>query len=177
MIHKITLITVVTCSLVLPFKMKALAQNTDHAPDSLAAHLGALIDSWHAAAARADADAYFGLMDDDAVYIGTEAGERWTKPEFVEFGKPYFDRGSAWAFTSTSRHIYVSEDGSMAWFEELLDTWMGVCAGSGVLQKTEAGWRFKHYHLAVTVPNDLINEFIDLVKSGSAGPDEAPKRK
>jgi ketosteroid isomerase-like protein len=130
--------------------------------------LGALIDVWHAAAASADADTYFGMMDEDAVYIGTEAGERWTKPEFVEFGKPYFDRGSAWAFTSTSRHIYVSEDRSTAWFEELLDTWMGVCAGSGVLQKTDDGWKFKHYHLAVTVPTELINDFIDLVKSGAA---------
>lgn len=156
------------CYIMLPLALSVSAQPAAILQDQTREHLGALIDSWHAAAARADADTYFGLLAEDAVYIGTEAGERWTKPEFVEFGTPYFDRGSAWSFTSTSRHIYLSDDGTMAWFEELLDTWMGVCAGSGVLQKTDDGWRFKHYHLAVTVPNDLIDEFIDLVGTGGS---------
>ena len=154
------------CFVVLPFTARVAAQPLDAPGDATTEHLGALIDTWHAAAGAADAETYFGLLADDAIYIGTEAGERWTKPAFVEFGKPYFDRGSAWDFTSTTRHIYISDDGQIAWFEELLDTWMGVCAGSGVLQKTADGWKFKHYHLSVTVPNDLINEFIDLVKSG-----------
>lgn len=168
MTRKRLLSMVLACSALSSPSSMVRAQGAEHAPDTLIQELGALIDAWHAAAASADADTYFGMMDEDAVYIGTEAGERWTKPEFVEFGKPYFDRGSAWAFTSTSRHIYVSDDRSIAWFEELLDTWMGVCAGSGVLQMTDDGWKVKHYHLAVTVPNDLINEFIDLVNAGDA---------
>lgn len=174
MLQTCAITLLILCSVMLPCEAWAQRQAAGGAPDALDAQLGALIDRWHAAAATADAETYFGLMDEDAVYIGTEAGERWTKSEFVEFGKPYFDRGQAWAFTSTSRHIYVSEDGTMAWFEELLNTWMGVCAGSGVLQKTDDGWKFKHYHLAVTVPNDLISEFIDLVKSGEA---DSPENK
>ncbi|NNE36430.1 MAG: nuclear transport factor 2 family protein [Rhodothermales bacterium] len=162
------LLAILISSFVLPMAWQATAQPRATSSDSTSEHVGALVDSWHAAAGAADADTYFGLMAEDAVYIGTEAGERWTKPEFVEFGKPYFDRGSAWDFTSTTRHVYLSDDGQIAWFEELLDTWMGVCAGSGVLQKTDEGWRIKHYHLSVTVPNALINEFIEMVKTGSA---------
>ena len=56
-----------------------------------------------------------------------------------------------------------SPDGKMAWWDELLDTWMGVCRGSGVLIQTEQGWKIKHYNLAVTIPNDKINGFIELV--------------
>ncbi len=125
--------------------------------------LGQVIDRWHRAAAEADEHVFFGLMAEDAVYIGTEAGERWVKPVFKEWSAPYFDRESAWAFTSTRRQIYLSADGTVAWWEELLDTWMGVCAGSGVLEKGAEGWKIKHYHLSVTVPNDLIQDFMDLV--------------
>jgi len=163
---------VLLCSAVLLHTSGVAGQLADSTENPLSIELGALIDEWHAAAASADAGAYFGLMDEDAIYIGTEAGERWTKPEFIEFGRPYFDRGSAWSFTPTSRHIRVSDDGQLAWFDELLDTWMGVCAGSGVLQRTAEGWKIKHYHLAVTVPNSLINEFIELVKSGGSTSEE-----
>jgi hypothetical protein len=40
---------------------------------------------------------------------------------------------------------------------------MGVCRGSGVLQKKKSGWEIMQYHLSVTVPNDAINDFISLV--------------
>jgi hypothetical protein len=40
---------------------------------------------------------------------------------------------------------------------------MGVCRGSGVLEKTKQGWKIKQYHLSVTVPNDLVRDFISLV--------------
>lgn len=159
---------IILCSLVLPIVPRATAQQANDGREHTREHIGVLIDAWHAAAGDADADKYFGLMAEDAVYIGTEAGERWTKPEFVEFARPYFERGSAWDFKSTTRSVYVSDDGRTAWFEELLDTWMGVCAGSGVLQSTDDGWKIKHYHLSVTVPNDLIDEFIDLVRSADS---------
>jgi hypothetical protein len=51
----------------------------------------------------------------------------------------------------------------MVWFSELLSTWMGVCRGSGILAMTPQGWKIQQYHLSVTVPNDLIRDFITLV--------------
>lgn len=127
------------------------------------ANIGTVLDKWHLAAATADEDTFFGSMTSEAIYLGTDAGERWLRDEMKDWAKPYFDRESAWAFTSFNRKIYFSENETTAWFEELLNTWMGVCRGSGVLIKTEHGWKIAQYNLALTVPNDLINGFIELV--------------
>ena len=121
------------------------------------------IDAWHLAASRADATKFFGSMADDAIYIGTDASERWTKNEFVAFAKPYFDRGKAWDFKARDRDVHVTSDKQNVWFSELLDTWMGVCRGSGVLVRTPLGWKIQQYHLSVTVPNAIIKDFIALV--------------
>jgi ketosteroid isomerase-like protein len=127
------------------------------------ATLHAFINAWHVAAAQANADLFFGSMAEDAIYIGTDATERWNKQEFITFAKPYFDKGKAWDFKSYNRDLHVSKNAQYAWFSELLTTWMGVCRGSGVLEKTKQGWKIKQYHLSVTVPNDLVRDFISLV--------------
>ena len=129
------------------------------------AEVNTLLDNWHRAAAVADDSVFFGSMDDNSIYIGTDETERWTKAEFLKFAKPYFDRGKAWDFKPYDRDIHVTNDGQHAWFSELLTTWMGVCRGSGVLVNTPAGWKIEQYHLSVTVPNDAIQDFITLVNN------------
>lgn len=124
-----------------------------------------LLDNWHQAAGRADADVFFGSMADDAIYIGTDKTERWDKESFMAFARPYFDRGKAWDFKPYDRQVIFSRDGKTAWFSELLDTWMGVCRGSGVVTKEKGGWKIRQYHLSVTVPNDIIKNFIELVNT------------
>ncbi len=118
-----------------------------------------LLNSWHRAAATADEEIFFGSMTDQSIYLGTDPSEQWTKKQFEEWAAKYFERDTAWDFTPKDRQIYFSEDGQTAWFEELLDTWMGVCRGSGVLQKKEGGWKLAHYNLAVTVLNERIEAF------------------
>lgn len=125
--------------------------------------INAFIDKWHQAASDANADVFFGSMADHSIYIGTDASERWTKTEFISFAKPYFDKGKAWDFKPYDRDVHVTSDAKIAWFSELLTTWMGVCRGSGVLVRTDQGWKLEQYHLSVTVPNDLIKDFISLV--------------
>ncbi len=99
-------------------------------------------------------------MTQDAIYLGTDKTERWLRDELKAWSAKYFERESAWAFKPFDRNIYVSEDGDMAWWEEKLDTWMGVCMGSGVLSKTSEGWKIRHFHLSVTIDNDKIQDFI-----------------
>ncbi len=125
----------------------------------LAKEVDHIMNSWHKAATEANAVTYFGLMADDCIYLGTDPGERWTKDEFVSFAKPYFDKGKAWAFTTNWRHVYFSDDYDYAWFEESLDTHMGECRGSGVLQRTRFGWEIKQYNLTVTVLNEQMDDF------------------
>lgn len=122
----------------------------------------ALLASWHQAAAGADFEAYFGAMAPGSVFIGTDAAEHWDREAFMAFSKPYFDQGRAWDFKALERHIYLSGDRQMAWFDELLDTWMQLCRGSGVAVKTPEGWKIAHYVLSLTVPNEAIQEAIGL---------------
>jgi len=122
-----------------------------------------VMDQWHKAAANADFEAFFACMDEDGYYIGTDESEKWTVKEFKAFCKPYFDRGSAWDFKPFDRGVYVNKKKNIAWIDEKLDTWMGVCRSSGVLVKTKNGWKIKHYQLSVTVPNDIVRDFIQLV--------------
>ena len=119
------------------------------------------LNNWHKAASEADFEAYFSAMDSISVFIGTDATENWTKKEFKNFSKPYFDKGKAWSFTAVERNIYLKKNRGFAWFDELLDTWMGACRGSGVLEKTNGQWKIKHYVLSVTIPNDDIQKVLD----------------
>lgn len=121
-----------------------------------------VMDNWHRAAAEANYENYFNLMDSISVFIGTDATENWTKKEFEAFSKPYFNQGKAWSFKAVERNVYLNENQNFAWFDELLDTWMGICRGSGVLKKDNGIWKIKHYVLSVTIPNDDIQPVIDL---------------
>lgn len=127
-------------------------------------YIGKTIDQWHRAAAEAKFDEYMGYMTNDGVYIGTDATENWQKEAFKAFAKPYFDKGTAWNFTPLERTIYIGENGKIAWFDELLDTQMKICRGSGVLIKDDGKWKIAHYVLSMTMPNDKINEAINLKK-------------
>ena len=119
------------------------------------------LDKWHEAAANADYTLYFSLMTKDGVFIGTDATENWNNFEFREFSKPYFDNGKAWSFKSLERHIYFSDKGELAWFDELLDTQMGICRGSGVLKTEDNKWKIAHYVLSMTIPNDQVQEIVN----------------
>ena len=121
-----------------------------------------LLDDWHKAAANADYNGYFGKIANDGRYIGTDASENWDKKAFETFSKPYFDKGRAWDFKPVERNIYFSKNGKVAWFDELLDTWMKGCRGSGVLEKEGKEWKIKHYVLSMTVPNEVTQEVIPL---------------
>ena len=127
-----------------------------------------LLVNWHKAASDANFKEYFGVLDSSAIYIGTAAEEIWTKEKFANFSKPYFDKGKAWSFTTLERNIYMSESANIVWFDELIDTWMGTCRGSGVLQKKGDSWKIKQYVLSVAIPNDDIQAVIDIKKKNDS---------
>jgi hypothetical protein len=124
-----------------------------------------VINNWHKAASVANFNDYFSALTDDSIFIGTDATENWNKTEFEAFAKPYFDKGKAWNFTPIERHIYFSEDKKTAWFDELLDTQMKICRGSGVLVRINNTWKIKHYVLSMTIPNDNTNEVVKIKAS------------
>jgi hypothetical protein len=168
-IHKILL----ACSL--PFLFIACEQNKDVTStvttiatnDSVSLHrekqtIHDLLDSFNVAAARADFNGYFNYYTEDAIFIGTDATENWNKKEFMEWARPAFEKGKTWNFTALERNIYFDLTGTTAWFDELLDTQMKICRGSGVLVKKGGEWKVQQYVLSMTVPNSQVDAAIKI---------------
>ncbi|MGB1210207.1 MAG: nuclear transport factor 2 family protein [Lacinutrix venerupis] len=128
-------------------------------------NINTTLDNWHKAAAEANFDNYFNLMTDDGVFIGTDATENWQNDAFKSFSKPYFDKGKAWSFTAVDRNIYVYDNHKIAWFDELLDTQMKLCRGSGILKLENNQWKVAHYVLSIAIPNENITEVVKLKSS------------
>lgn len=123
-----------------------------------------MMDSWHERASVADTT-YFDLFSENAFYLGTDAKEIWTVQEFKDLYIGYFKRGNAWNFKKKGRNVYLGDYGHYAWADEILDTWMGLCRGTAVLEKNQQNkWRIKHYSLTVLVPNDIVKEYVLLLK-------------
>lgn len=121
--------------------------------------IGGVLDAWHAAAASADEGKYFSYFAPDAVFLGTDATERWTRDEFRKWAHPYFAKGKAWTYKETSRWITFADDHRVAWFDELLENAsLGTCRGSGVLVATNSGWKIAQYNLSIPIPNDLADD-------------------
>jgi ketosteroid isomerase-like protein len=135
-------------------KLDSNISNTSN--DSLANkfEIAAMLDSFNLAAANAEYENYFNFFADDAIFMGTDATEHWDKPAYMKWAKPFFDKKHAWNFNSVDRHIYFSQDGKIAWFDELLDAPFAViCRGSGVVSKESNGWKIHQYVLSMTIPN------------------------
>lgn len=126
------------------------------------------LNAWHKAAANANFEDYFNLMTKDGVFLGTDATENWQLEDFKSFSKPYFDKGKAWSFTALERNIYIYDNQKIAWFDELLDTQMEICRGSGVLEKENGQWKVKHYVLSIAIPNDNVKEVVSLKKKSDS---------
>ncbi|MDT0675179.1 nuclear transport factor 2 family protein [Autumnicola musiva] len=151
--------------LFLIFSLSSNAQNLAGSKASAKNEISHYLNLWHKAAATANFEQYFNLMTKDAIFIGTDATENWQNEDFKKFSKPYFDQGKAWNFAVLQRNIYLGENGSYAWFDELLDTQMGICRGSGVLEYKNNEWKIKHYVLSITIPNENVEEVTALKKS------------
>jgi len=143
------------------------------------------LDSFHAAAARADGAAYFRLFADDGVFIGTDASEHWTVAEFRAYAEPYFSQGKGWVYTprAVSRHVTFSSSGDVAWFDELLDSASyGTSRGTGVMVYKSGEWKIAQYALTFPIPNDLAKELTAKIRKFERTPeqrasDEAALRK
>lgn len=140
------------------------------------AEVGQTLAAFHAAAARADEAAYFELLAPAAVFLGTDATERWDKEAFRAFAHPYFAQGKGWTFVPRDRHVDFAAHGEVAWFDELLDSASyGECRGTGVLERIDGRWRILQYHLTIPVPNALAKEVVARIREQAAPPATAPR--
>jgi ketosteroid isomerase-like protein len=146
---------VISFAFIISFFAACSSNKPDTANDEK--QIAAMLDSFNVAAAKADYNKYFGYYTDDAIFTGTDATERWDKKAFMAWAKPIFGKGHAWDFTALERHIYFDKNGSLAWFDELLNTQMKICRGSGVLVKQGNDWKVQQYILSTTIPNEQLD--------------------
>ncbi len=121
-----------------------------------------IVDNWHLDASKSNLETYFDAMSNDFVFLGTDPKERWNKKEFYQFCEPYFNKKETWNFIAKERHWNSNDSGTILWFDEVLDTWMGTCRGVGVLRKKQDDWELTFYNLSVLIENEKIQKFIDL---------------
>lgn len=131
-----------------------------------ASDIGAVLDNFHAAAARGDKDDYLALMTDDGVFLGTDEWERWPKqPEFVDYVGSRFKDGAGWDYRSVERNIRVADSGDFAWFDEVLFSEPnGRFRGTGVLVRQRDSWKISHYAMSFIVLNENWTDVIELTK-------------
>lgn len=127
--------------------------------------IGNMLDSMNRAAAKADFQQYFSFYADSSVFMGTDASEYWYKDAFMKWAQPYFDKKATWDFTSLQRNIYFGKENDIAWFDELLNTQMKICRGSGVVAKENGEWKIKQYVLSMTIPNEKLDEVLKAKKA------------
>jgi ketosteroid isomerase-like protein len=127
------------------------------------APINRVLDDFHKAASEADEDRYFSHFTADAVFMGTDATERWDVPTFRAYAHPFFVEDKGWTFTPRSRNVMTH--GDVAWFDEVLDSASyGECRGTGVLRREGGKWRIAQYNLTIPMPNALATEFVQKIR-------------
>lgn len=129
-----------------------------------------VLNTFHQAAADANQDLYFSLLDEQAIFLGTDGSERWNKQEFAKFVTPYFSKGQGWLYQPGQRNItLVAKNNSseqIAFFDELLENNnYGQCRGTGILRLTSSGWKILQYNLSIPVPNGIASNVVEKIQS------------
>ena len=71
-----------------------------------------VLNNLHRYASEANGELYFNLFDENAVFFGTDAKERWTIDQFEDYALKRFDNGDGWTYYPISRNIYLDEENS-----------------------------------------------------------------
>jgi len=139
-----------------------IAAGIDRNEDAVREIEVALTD-FHAAAAEPDADRYLAYLAPDAVFFGTDPAERWTRDEYVELVRPLLEQGVQIVNRPVEQNVFVSDDGNMAWFDETLDKpKYGEMRATGVLRRTDDGWKLVQFHLTFPIPNEIVTDVVKL---------------
>lgn len=139
------------------------ARTFSGAPDEM--NVSSVLDQLHHFASKADGPRYFELFAPDAVFLGTDAGERWPIDQFKAYAMKRFETGTGWTYTLKPGTRHINVRGDIAWFDELLDNAKyGVCRGSGVLRKIDGQWKIAQYNLTFTVPNDVAADVVKVIR-------------
>lgn len=123
-----------------------------------------ILDEWYKAADKGDGERYFSRFTGEAIFLGTDATERWTASDFRARFKDNFNGVHAWTYVPIERHVTISPDQSVGWFDERLRSpKYGELRGAGVLVCSRGTWKIAQYNLSFLIPNDVAASVVDMV--------------
>jgi|SaaInlStandDraft_1057018.scaffolds.fasta_scaffold67487_2 hypothetical protein len=118
-----------------------------------------VLDGLHESAAASEIDRYFAHYTEDAVFLGTDASERWTVDQFRDYAEPAFSSGRGWVYRVRSRNLIQTNSPDIFAFDEVLfNEKLGLCRGSGLIVREAGQWRISQYVLSMLIPNELAGE-------------------
>lgn len=142
----------------------ANAQTVDRAQESRQS-IVELLTQFRSAAKNADQAQYFGCLAKDGIFFGTDGNERWTFESLKTFLEPYFARGVGWEHQVKQRQVYVGPNDQLGWFEEhSFRENVGPMRTTGVVKKTDEGWKIVQYHVAIVIPNEAVEEVVAAIR-------------
>ncbi|UJF21361.1 nuclear transport factor 2 family protein [Shewanella sp. OMA3-2] len=121
--------------------------------------VNALLNQLNESAMSADWENYFSLYHPDAIFIGTDANERWNMVQFKQYATP----SKGWRYDLQARHLLQIGD-VIVFDEQLYSSSYGISRGTGALINTEQGWKIAQYHLSFPIPNDKAKRITSLIK-------------
>ncbi|MBR9728262.1 nuclear transport factor 2 family protein [Shewanella intestini] len=121
--------------------------------------INSLLNQLHESATTANWQRYFSLFHPKAVFLGTDATERWDMVSFRKFA----EQTQGWRYDLKSRKL-IKVDNTVVFDEQLYSPSYGLSRGTGALVKTQAGWKVLQYHLSFPIPNDKAKRITTLIK-------------
>ncbi len=136
-----------------------------------AAAVESVLADFHLAAWNADPQGAIEHLAPDAIFLGPDAADRFDTDELRE----RFSDVIGWLSEATERHVVVSADETLAWFDQRLESrQLGELRATGVLRFANdrpagggpaGSWQIVQYHVAMPVPNELLGELSEKLRA------------
>ena len=124
-----------------------------------------LLNSYRQAAADADGEAFFGCLDPDGIFFGTDEKERFTFDQLKATFMPYFKQGIGWKREVLDRRVYVGPGNNIGWFEERSSRQgLGPMRTTGVVLKKGNEWKIVQYNTSFAIPNEIATDVAALIE-------------
>jgi ketosteroid isomerase-like protein len=132
----------------------------------------AALDALHKAGADANAAAFEALLSEDVVFLGVGGAGRLEGQAARAYFSELMAQGNAWVYSSSLRETRVSDDGSVAWFDETLEHGqLGLGRATGVLVRSGEGWKVAQYNLTVPVSSGATPAAVGVSSPAGAASD------
>lgn len=128
-----------------------------------------LLSRYRSALANSDAEEFFGCFAENSITFWTDEAERFTLPQLKAVLKPYFDQGETLKRKVRDRNVYLGPNQQIGWFEEKTKRDGVPMRTTGVVQKTEKGWKIVQSNTAFALPNEIYPQIVKLVGDTSEG--------